>query len=121
MGKPLKEDIERRLVEQAARGASLATLVGLAATLAPSSEKRLVLDPDTGLPSIPKGRSSHPHIKAYVKAHGPVPPGHEVHHRDYNHRNNDPDNLVAIPAEEHHSLHGGYYRLMAAARRKIVG
>lgn len=34
-----------------------------------------------------------------------VPEGYEVHHVDFNHLNNDPGNLVALPRLEHRAIH----------------
>ena len=45
------------------------------------------------------------HRRVYEDAHGPIPTGYDVHHIDFNHENNDPSNLVALPRDEHHRLH----------------
>lgn len=38
-----------------------------------------------------------------------IPKGYEVHHIDFNHSNNDPHNLVALPKDLHRRLHKAYY------------
>src|ERR1700722_4176271 len=41
------------------------------------------------------------------KAHnGPIPAGHDVHHKDHNTGNNDISNLEILPEFDHHSMHG---------------
>ena len=47
----------------------------------------------------------HLHQYIWEKAHGAIPKGWEVHHKDLNVNNNDLDNLEAMPAEEHRALH----------------
>lgn len=39
-------------------------------------------------------------------AHGPIPPGHEVHHRNHDPADNRIENLVLLREAEHHALHG---------------
>lgn len=46
------------------------------------------------------------HREIWKRAHGPIPPGHDIHHADENPRNNDLDNLVCITRAEHRRLHG---------------
>lgn len=40
------------------------------------------------------------HCIVYMAAHGEIPAGHVIEHRDGNHANNVPSNLVAIPVRE---------------------
>jgi hypothetical protein len=37
--------------------------------------------------------------------YGPIPIGHEIHHKDSNHSNNHIDNLQCVTVEEHFNLH----------------
>lgn len=37
-----------------------------------------------------------------------IPKGWDVHHLDYNHKNNTPTNLLALPRELHQHLHETY-------------
>jgi hypothetical protein len=41
----------------------------------------------------------------WEQAHGPIPPGHEIHHIDRDPLNNDLSNLQLISAAEHDDLH----------------
>ena len=48
--------------------------------------------------------------KIYEDHYGPIPKepngrSYEIHHRDGNHNNNDPDNLVAVTLQEHYDIH----------------
>ena len=43
--------------------------------------------------------------KKYIKHHGEIPEGYEVHHIDMDHENNDIDNLMAIPRDIHVDIH----------------
>jgi hypothetical protein len=48
--------------------------------------------------------------RIYVKHFGQIPKdehgrSYEVHHKDGNHKNNDPSNLIAISIEEHYNIH----------------
>lgn len=40
-----------------------------------------------------------------------IPEDWEIHHIDYNHYNNDIENLVALPKELHRKLHQSYDKL----------
>jgi hypothetical protein len=53
---------------------------------------------------------SCPHRRIYENHYGPIPTDgngrtYEIHHRDGNHSNNDPANLVAVTIEEHYAIH----------------
>lgn len=49
--------------------------------------------------------AAHPErSREWLERH--VADGFEIHHRDHNHLNNDPDNLVLIEGVDHHRLHG---------------
>ncbi len=41
----------------------------------------------------------------YEQAHGPIPEGYHVHHKDGNHENNHADNLEAIKPRVHRMKH----------------
>lgn len=43
--------------------------------------------------------------RIYTEHFGPIPKGYHIHHKDGNHSNNDPLNLVAITAKEHYDIH----------------
>lgn len=43
--------------------------------------------------------------RIYTQHFGPIPKGYHIHHKDGNHSNNDPLNLVAITAKEHYDIH----------------
>lgn len=45
------------------------------------------------------------HRAVWEHHNGPIPDGWHVHHVDFDHTNNDITNLLAMPAEEHLSLH----------------
>lgn len=52
------------------------------------------------------GGQGYLHRAIWEDTHGcAVPEGHEVHHHDGNPLNNDPSNLVIIPAPEHRHVH----------------
>lgn len=54
-----------------------------------------------------RGRYAYEHIVVWWQFHGQVPPkGYEIHHKDMNHRNNKPDNLMLVSCSEHRKLHG---------------
>ncbi len=47
-----------------------------------------------------------PHRRIFEKYHGrKIKPGYHIHHKDGNHANNDPLNLVEITAAEHFDIH----------------
>lgn len=74
---------------------------------------RIVVDPPTGVilvDGVPRGISHgsgyqrifaagvymQSHRVVWMYAHGPIPPGHVINHRDGNRRNNRIDNLEAV-------------------------
>lgn len=65
------------------------------------------------------------HRAIYADIHGPIAPGYDIHHRDENPLNNQPDNLEALTAEEHARLHGlteyGLRRIAQARAAKTEG
>lgn len=50
-------------------------------------------------------RHARLHRYVYEKNYGPIPPGYEVHHIDHDRRNNEPENLTLLSAEEHRKRH----------------
>jgi hypothetical protein len=46
------------------------------------------------------------HRKIYKEHHGPIPEGYHIHHKDLNHKNNDPENLEALSPDDHAKKHG---------------
>lgn len=47
----------------------------------------------------------HLHQAVWIYHNGPIPPGHEIHHIDFDKENNDISNLACLTKEEHHRLH----------------
>lgn len=50
------------------------------------------------------------HRRLYKKWHGSIPTDeygrtYDIHHKDGNHANNSPENLIAIPIQEHYDIH----------------
>ena len=45
------------------------------------------------------------HRWVWEQAHGPIPEGHHIHHKDENPLNNQLDNLECLPAVHHRNLH----------------
>ena len=48
--------------------------------------------------------------KIYEQYHGPIPKesngrSYEIHHKDGDHTNNDPKNLIAVTLQEHYDIH----------------
>jgi hypothetical protein len=52
-----------------------------------------------------KQRRQLAHRWVWEQAHGSIPAGHEIHHRDHNPLNNAIDNLVCVTAEWHDNYH----------------
>jgi hypothetical protein len=53
---------------------------------------------------------SCPHRRIYENHYGPIPIDrngrtYDIHHRDGNHSNNEPANLVAVTIEDHYAIH----------------
>tara|TARA_R100000664_G_scaffold12125_1_gene19531 strand:+ start:1314 stop:1532 length:219 start_codon:yes stop_codon:yes gene_type:complete len=47
--------------------------------------------------------------KLYEKKYGKIPNKWEVHHIDFNHNNNNVDNLIAVPSVVHVVIHQSGY------------
>lgn len=45
------------------------------------------------------------HVYIWEREHGPVPSGHDIHHKDGNKDNNSIENLVCVPRHAHHADH----------------
>lgn len=55
-------------------------------------------------------RRSSIHRQLYKKWHGTIPTDehgrtYDIHHKDGNHQNNSPENLIAVPIQEHYNIH----------------
>ena len=55
-------------------------------------------------------RNHHYYRKIYEKHFGKIPKdeagrSYDVHHKDGNHENNEPSNLIAVSIDEHYSIH----------------
>lgn len=46
------------------------------------------------------------HRAVYEYCNGSIPDGYHVHHVDHNRMNNEPENLIALSADDHRKLHG---------------
>jgi hypothetical protein len=53
-----------------------------------------------------KHRGKLLHREIWVYHNGPIPQGYVIHHKDHNHLNNEPDNLVLMLSSAHHKYHG---------------
>jgi hypothetical protein len=51
------------------------------------------------------GRTIDVHVKVWTDAHGPVPDGHVVHHKNHNKRDNRLENLQLMTHAEHSRHH----------------
>ena len=60
---------------------------------------------DVGYYRATTGDRHYLHRRAYEDAHGPIPPGWDVHHVDHDKVNNDPANLIALSKDDHTRLH----------------
>lgn len=66
-----------------------------------------------------------PHAKIYRRiyeqTYGPIPAGHDIHHKDGDPFNNDPSNLIALTPEEHYNIHlqQGDYRSASMIAKRI--
>jgi hypothetical protein len=45
------------------------------------------------------------HQEVYKDNFGPIPPGHQIHHKDGDYSNNAPENLVCLSRGRHYSEH----------------
>lgn len=67
-------------------------------------------DPNTGYYLCTKktdaGKRERLHVYVWRKANGSIPDGYHVHHVDGNKRNNEINNLAAMPGISHVSFHG---------------
>lgn len=68
------------------------------------------------------------HRQKWKDAHGEIPPGHDIHHKDENKENNSIENLEARPFTEHRRehtttrlLHGDLGRILAVWRQTTEG
>ena len=60
---------------------------------------------------LSEGMKSYYARKTYRQAHGSIPKGFDIHHKDRNRDNNSPENLEALSRPEHvkkHRLEGGW-------------
>jgi hypothetical protein len=65
-----------------------------------------------------RGRYAYEHHIVWWEKHGRLPrPGHEIHHKDMNHRNNKLSNLEEMTKHAHQLLHGA---LLKAVPMTIV-
>lgn len=64
------------------------------------------------------------HRKVWIANRGPIPPGHDVHHKDHNRSNNKFGNLKMLSEAEHHRQHMLMPERIKASRknmREVVG
>lgn len=61
--------------------------------------------------------SIHRFIWSYFN--GKIPEGYEIHHRDFNHDNNDISNLELVTKEEHKEIHFARKVVCRPAKKKI--
>lgn len=59
------------------------------------------------------------HRLIYTVVIGEIPKGYDIHHKDGNKLNNNPDNLIAIPHSEHLSLHKSGIKPSKETRKKM--
>lgn len=52
-----------------------------------------------------EGRRKRLHVYVWESLNGPVPEGHQIHHKDFDKNNNEPENLVCLTEHEHQSIH----------------
>ncbi len=50
-------------------------------------------------------RNSRLYRRVYEENFGTIPKGYHIHHKDGNHENNHPSNLIAVTPEQHARLH----------------
>lgn len=59
------------------------------------------------------------HVTVYVREHGEVPDGWEIHHIDGDKLHNELENLIAIPAKLHARIHENYRHKDLPKRERI--
>ena len=59
------------------------------------------------------------HIYVWEKYNGSVPKGYHIHHKDFNSKNNDIDNLQLMTQHDHLALHGSLEKNKAIARTNM--
>lgn len=69
-------------------------------------KKWQVLINDSGYEIFPNGQLFH--LWYYKKFIGKIPLGYEIHHKDWDKRNNSKENLQLLTKEEHKKIHGRY-------------
>jgi hypothetical protein len=65
--------------------------------------------------------------KVYEQHYGPIPKdaygrSYDIHHKDGNHKNNDPENLIALSVQDHYDLHyqqGDYAACYLIAHQRL--
>ena len=69
--------------------------------------KKYAIDPRTGYYTCTTGKGrKRLHVAIWEHEHGQaVPPGHVIHHKDFNKTNNDINNLVCLTVAEHQMIH----------------
>lgn len=60
---------------------------------------------------IDSNGSDYEHRVAYREIHGEIPIGHDVHHKDGDKTNNDPENLQALSRSDHQRTASENYRM----------
>jgi hypothetical protein len=58
--------------------------------------------------------------KIYAEYYGDIPKGFVIHHMDHNKKNNDIDNLIAIPISLHASYHALYNKIKYYDPKRMV-
>ena len=70
--------------------------------MAKSHSDRMYYSPSIHIAQQGVGRL---HEEVWKLYNGPIPPGHEIHHKDFDSGNNDPSNLDCITVAEHRAIH----------------
>jgi hypothetical protein len=65
-------------------------------------------DPD-GYYRKTKGDRAWLHHVVWTENNGPIPPDHDIHHKDFDKTNNHPSNLVCLTPSEHAQVHQVYH------------
>lgn len=60
------------------------------------------------------------HQEVWKAAHGPIPDGYEVHHRDRDFTNNDLANLECIPRADHRAEHAEEFSRIMRSERQLA-